>query len=254
MRGRRFTWLAVSLAGTVACHGSLSPIQNKIQVGEEAYVVFAADGEGGAGDLYAVHATGGQTFPITFSRVDESAPALSPDGSLLAFVRARSVRDSATELWVMNLLNGAERRLDTPARELRVTRLGWSGDGRTLYARSDHGTFRLAAPPAPSEPEWVDSTDAGADTALAVILGDPAFAQAMPCPGRPGLCAVDRSGMATLLSADGHDAAPWGSDSVAYFAGNVLVVRPLGGGSLRQIGFERVPERPRQLTVFAGKR
>jgi hypothetical protein len=254
VKGRSFGWLAISLSGALACHGSLSPIQNKIQVGEEAYAVFAADGEGGEADLYAVHATGGQIFPITFSRVDESAPALSPDGSMLAFVRARSARDSTTELWVMNLLNGAERRLEAPVAVLRITRLGWSRDGRTLYARSDHGSFRVAAPPAPPAPAWVDSTDATADTALSVILGDPAFAAAVSCPGRPGLCAVDRSGTATLLSTEGHDAAPWGGDSVAYFAGNVLLVRPLGGGSVRQISFARVPVRPRQLTVFAGKR
>jgi hypothetical protein len=246
-------WGLLAVVGIVACRGSLSPIQNKIQVGEEAYAVFAADGEGGMGDLYAVRATGGPTFPITFSRVDESAPALSPDGSMLAFVRARSVRDSTTELWVMNLLNGAERRLGAPAPVVRVTRAGWSRDGRTLYARSDHGTFRVAAPPAPPAPAWVDRTDAEADSALMIILGDPPFARAEPCARQPGLCAVDRSGVTTVLSGDGYDAARWGDDSVGYFSENVLLVRPLGGGSLRQINFLRAPVRPRQLSVFPGK-
>jgi hypothetical protein len=56
-------------------------------VGSESYVVFEAAGEDGQGDLYASPAAGGPSFPVTFSRAHETAPALSPDGTMLAYLR-----------------------------------------------------------------------------------------------------------------------------------------------------------------------
>ena len=56
-----------------------------------------------------------QAIPITFSTVGEMRPALSPDGGAVAFLRAGSLTDSApVSVWVLNLINGAERQIGLP--------------------------------------------------------------------------------------------------------------------------------------------
>ena len=107
--------LGAALPLLAACSGSLSPLSNKVKVGQEAYVILVADGEDGLGDLFASSTGGGVAFQITFTRVDERLPALAPDGVSLAFVRARAPGDtSELHVAVMNLLNGTERSLDLP--------------------------------------------------------------------------------------------------------------------------------------------
>ena len=84
-------------------------------------------GSGVSGDLYAVRADGGPAFPLTYTPVAELAPALAPDGADLAFLRGQSLRDSTpATVWVMNLLNGAERELRLPKDAGTPERVGWS--------------------------------------------------------------------------------------------------------------------------------
>ncbi len=121
----------------------MSPVQNRLAPGEEPFAVFVATGEAGVSDLFAVRADGGTTFPITYTRVREMAPALSPTGTDLAFIR-EGVRDdpSSRHVVVMNLLNGAERVIrpvDTPP-----DAVAWSDDATQLFVRAGSATLVAA--------------------------------------------------------------------------------------------------------------
>jgi hypothetical protein len=229
----------------------LSPLKNRVGVGVESYVVFAADGENGEGDLYAGSARGGGAFRVTFTRVHETAPALSPDGIMLAFIRGPHAADSAGHrVWVMNLLNGAERELSAFGPGVYPRRLGWSLDGSSLFVRTSRGDFRVTAPPADPEFHAVSPTEkATADTLLAVPLGFPVVGVAADCDS--GICAFTPSG-SQVLTGTGRAAFRWGADSVAYFAGDEIEVRPLGGGTTRQLRWSGVPGRLRTATQFPG--
>ena len=161
---------------------SLPPLRGKAEVGKDPYAVFVADGPGGSA-VFAPLPTGGPPIPITFSPVQESAPSLSPDGAIVAFLRGEDTASSRPRgVWLLNLLSGAEREVSIPA-ELHADpdRVGWSGDGRTLYISSGRRTLRTPVPPARLAVEAVPASDRpAADSAFMVLLGAPAFAHAVP--------------------------------------------------------------------------
>jgi WD40-like Beta Propeller Repeat len=249
----RLAAAAMGLAFAVGCRGNLSPLSNRLRIGVESYAVFVGDGEGGVGDLFAAAAGGGPAFQVTFSRVDERAPALSPDGSMLAFLRARAPGDtSVAALVVMNLLNGAERRIPAGP-DVGPEAVAWSPDGARLFLRGRDGLFQTPAPPATPALAPVPAEDrAEADTALAVILGDPPQGIAARCDTGPGLCARMADGTVVQLADSALGVAGWGPDSVAYLEGGVYVVRPLAGGRIRELHWTRAPAHPRGLTFFPG--
>ncbi|MGH7658003.1 MAG: TolB family protein, partial [Gemmatimonadales bacterium] len=109
----RGTMLLAGITLLAGCGGSvISPLKNKLAIGEESYVVFAGDAPNGHADLFAVSTGGGPIHQVTFSPIDESLPALSPDGTRLAFARSGSTDESGgVRLWVMNLENGGEDEL-----------------------------------------------------------------------------------------------------------------------------------------------
>ena len=240
------------LAGLLACRVSLSPVKNRINIGVESYVVFDAEGEEGKGDLFAVPASGGKVFQLTFSRVHESAPMLSPNGIMLAFIRGPRPEDTTgRRVWVLNLLNGAEREIP-PVPDAYPERVAWAADGSALYIRTRRGDFRAAAPPAESRVAPIELEGrATADTALSVPLGDPVAGIAQPCDSGGGLCVFTRGG-SQLLAATGRDPFRWGSDSVGYLSAEGLQVRPLGGGSTRALRWSGVPPGVRTATYFPG--
>jgi hypothetical protein len=93
---------------------------------------------------------------------------------------------------------------------------------------------------------------AAAESALAVILGKPAFARAVPCANGEDLCVVGDTGSPAIFARGAREPARWGDDSVAYLEGDRLMVRPLGVGRARWVEWSAVPARPRQPSVFAG--
>jgi hypothetical protein len=221
-------------------------------VGRDTYAIFVADGPAGAGDLFGVRGDGGAVFQITFTPVREARPALSPDGSVVAFLRGRARGDSVAGIpWVMNLLTGAERRLELPA-DADAAGIGWSRDGRSLYVRSGRFGYELPAPPEADDARAVPPHESHrVDSALGVFVGRSRFARVLPCG--PGLCTITDSGTPVSIADTGRDPARWGPDSLGYFAGEELVVRPVGPGRARRVGWDRQPRRPRQLTAFAGR-
>src|SRR3954463_839369 len=86
-----------------ACEGTLPPLRGKAEVGRDPYAVFVG-GSRLSSDLYAVRGDGGSVIPLTYTPVAELAPAMAPDGGMVAFLRGRSIRDSTpATVWVLNL-------------------------------------------------------------------------------------------------------------------------------------------------------
>jgi hypothetical protein len=243
--------LLTSLLFLTSC-GTLPPLRDKIDVGRESYAVFVG-GSGLSGDLYAVRANGGPVYQITFTTVAELRPALAPNGTDLAFLRGLSPRDSTpATLWVMNLLNGAERELKLPKDAGPPSRVAWAADGSELIVQAGSELYRLEAPPARTDAEPVPASGrAAAESSLAILLGDPVFARVMPCTRRADdLCVIPRSGRSAILAQAASDPVRWGSDSVAFFAGELLQIRPLARGRPRLLHWSHAPARPRQVTFF----
>jgi hypothetical protein len=240
-----------ALLATVACSGTLSPLSNRIRIGEEAYFVFVADVPGGEGELFAAPAGGGTAFQFTFTRLDERSPSLSPDGATVAFLRAAVPEDSLVSVWVMNLLSGAERQI-TSQQDLAARALAWSADGRILFIRTASAILATPAPPEAPRLAPVAAENAAADSAFMVLAGDPPVARIETCRQGTGLCAERGRGEEFPLDAGGADPVRWGADSVGYLLGTTLVVRPLGGGQVREIRWARVPNRLREVTYFPG--
>lgn len=230
-----------------ACRGSLSPLSNKVDVGQESYIVFAADGEDGVGDLFASHPGGGTAWQITFSRVDERLPALSPDGVMLAFDRGRLPGDTATRsVVVMNLLNGAERQVVAPG-VLQPSAIAWSADGERIVVRSGSRVLTVPAPPASGEPA---AADAGDSARLEVLLGDPPEAEARICSSGAGVCVTLRDGREVLLDSAATSPVAWYGDSVAYSRSGGWVIHPLAGGHTRLLEWDDQVVQPRSITHF----
>jgi hypothetical protein len=246
--------LPLTLFLLLAC-GTIPPLRDKIDVGRESYAVFVG-GSGMSGDLYAVRGQGGPVHPITFTPVAELRPALAPGGTEVAFLRGASLRDSTpATVWVMNLLNGAERELELPPDAGRPERVAWIEDGSALIVRTSSAIYRVAAPPANPAPVAVPPAERpAAESALAVLLGDPVFARVIPCERPRDLCVVTRRGRPAILAQAASDPVRWGTDSVAFFTtGELLQIRPLARGRPRILHLSNAPARPRQPTFFDGK-
>jgi hypothetical protein len=248
-------YLAFAPVLLAACRG-VSPLTNRIAVGQDPFVVVVGEAPDGWTDLFAVAAEGGEVVRFTFTRNLESIPALDPGGVMVAFVR-RPVADPAGQatLVIMNLINSAEREVPLPADLGTPQRIGWGWDGRTLYVRGEARVMATPAPPAqaalerigPEHRRWLE-----ADTALAVLVGTPAFARVQPCTGETReFCAVRPGGEETRLGASLRHPFRWGTDSLGYLERGRLLVRPLAGGRSRVVDWVNAPANPRQLTYWS---
>ncbi|MES2125248.1 MAG: hypothetical protein V4503_11235 [Gemmatimonadota bacterium] len=238
--GSLFT-VALLLAGC-----NLSPLRNRIKVGEEPIVIFVGEGIDGHTDLFAVPASGGSIAQLTFTPLLESMPRINARGDVVAFIRARdTAATAANEVVVMNLLNGAERAVPLPDGAGHIKAIAWGPGDSALYLRSDGGTWRASTPPAPTSVVAATGSDfVQADSVFELWVGEPRFARLFPCQGG-GVCAVGPRVDTTVLSEQGRDPLRWGSDSVAWFEGDGMVVRGIGPGTVRRILWKRPPLHPR---------
>ncbi len=230
---------------------SFSPLTNRIKVGEDDIVVFVAEGVDGNTDLFISPTSGGTPTQLTYTGATEMLPRLSPDGGVLAFVRARDTLGGGARLIAMNLINGNERSVTLPGDVGRPVALGWGTGAGTLYLRTETGTWKADAPPAAFALARVADSDPSADTALAVWLGEPRFARAEPCAAG-GVCVIGAGAATTTVARDGTGALRWGMDSVAWFEGPNLIVRGLGPGPARRVTWRKAPSRPRDATYAKG--
>ncbi len=223
----------------------LSPIDHRIKLGEEPFVVFVGEGNDHNTDLFTTTTSGGHVYQLTFTRVIEAAPALANGGTMVAFLRMRDTMPSTRrDLVIMNLENGAEKTVPLPASAGPARSMGWSAGDSVVYVRTDRGLWQANVPASGTAASTVPASDTlVASQATAAWLGQPPFAEAIPCP--TGICLIGPRHDTTALSATGHDPMRWGRDSVAWFEGSEIVVRSLGAGRARRVVLKDAPANPR---------
>ncbi len=253
MIGRTTRAIAATTAIAFVPACSFSPVNHRIKVGEEPFIVFVGEGIDHHTDIFAVPAGGGSVAQVTFTPLIEKGPRLSPTGEVVAFLRMRDTRPGAhRDVVLMNLLGGGEVTLTLPAEAGAPKVVTWSPNARTLYIRTDHGDWQAAAPPAEPLVTAVPAAEtARVDSALDVWLGEPRFARVIACASG-GLCIVGPKRDTTALAPEGRDPIRWGSDSVAWFQPGGMIVRSLGPGRERRITWTNGPEHPREASYAAG--
>jgi hypothetical protein len=201
-------------------------MRHRIDAGRETFAVFVADAPDGRGDLYAMTGVG---------------------SDVVAFLRSRDVRDTLrTRVWLLNLLNGAERELALPDSSGVPEDLAWADDGRALVVRTSAGAWSLSTPPAPPNAVVLSSVPASS-----VRVGYPSFASVAPCADlATNLCVYPDSGTPAVLDDGARDAFRWGDDSVAYVRGRDVVIRPLGPGRSRTLRWREGLRNPREPEAF----
>ena len=90
-------------------------------------IVFVAEG-----DLWRVGAEGGEARRLTTHPEEETYPALSPDGSTIAFM---ATYEGPNEVYTMPVDGGVPTRVTYGADVASV--VGWTPDGKLIY-RSRH--------------------------------------------------------------------------------------------------------------------
>ncbi len=113
-------------------------------------IVFTAEG-----DLWTVGTAGGVARRLTSHAAQEGAPAVSRDGSLVAFSAAY---EGPEEVYVVPLAGGLPRRITWDGERTRVS--GWTADGRILYGSRAESTLpdwrlRVVAADGATPPEIV---------------------------------------------------------------------------------------------------
>lgn len=92
-------------------------------------LVFASEG-----DLWRSARSGGTAVRLTNADGEESEPAISPDGTLIAFTASY---DSDRDIYVMPVAGGRPRRLTFEGGAVRT--IGWTPDGRVIYSSAITG-------------------------------------------------------------------------------------------------------------------
>ncbi|MFO7733140.1 MAG: S41 family peptidase [Candidatus Aminicenantes bacterium] len=155
-----------ALGLAVLAGGFLILVQTGLAAGRTGYyrypavhkntIVFVSEG-----DLWSVDIGGGPARRLTTHHGLETSPAISPDGSTLAF---SAQYEGPTEVYTMPLAGGLPARRTFAGQTSTV--VGWTPDGRILYATQRYSTLpntRLVALDPASNLEAVIPLDQAAD-------------------------------------------------------------------------------------------
>ena len=238
--------LAILLA---ACN--VTPLTNKIDVGNDPFVIGVGEGADSLTDLWAAPAGAGSFARLTFNRAEERAPRLAPEGRRVAYLR-RTRGDPRWFLVFLDLASNAERALALPGDAGEPERPGWSADGARVVLRIGGAYYATATPPAPGNLVRLGPEEhAAADSLTRERLGPAHEGLVESCEAT--LC-VRVAGLVTSLGPAVRGAVRWGPDSVGYFRGDGFAVRPLGGGRARLLDWKAAPAGLRELTHHPGVR
>ncbi len=257
-------WPSRSLQYTVHCSlctllagCGVTPLTNKVAPGRDAFVIGVGEAADGMTDFYAASASGGPVFRLTFNRLQEQKPRLSQSGTMLAYLRSSPVEttDPEPEIVVLNLVSMAERGVRLPPGAGAATAVAWLPGDSALVVRAGEGLWTSPAPPARLALTRLPQAEAlRADSALQVVLGEPAAAMVVPCEGgSAGVCVRADSGPPDRLEAEATGPVRWGADSVGYWTRLGFTVRPLAGGRPRLPRWRDAPGRFRELTQHPGR-
>ena len=120
---------ALLLAAAVAYIGSRQPrVPLPFGVAENGLITYAADG-----DIWTVDPKTGVTTPVVTVSSDDKAPAFSPDGTKIAFIRGATVNGSIGEEIVVVNADGSNPVVVSRQPAARAsTHLEWTPDSRSL--------------------------------------------------------------------------------------------------------------------------
>lgn len=143
--GTRIAWVDLR-TGEMTRLTSRGPLNiTPVFTPDGASIIFAASDEAGRIGLVIAPASGSAP-PRRISRGtdpwDEESPALSPDGTRVAFI---SSRPRTPQIYSMRL-DGSDERIETPVtgkRRSYRTSPDWSPDGRTIAFEQQNGDFQL---------------------------------------------------------------------------------------------------------------
>lgn len=234
---------------------AITPLTNRIDVGNDPFVIGVGEGPDGNTDLFAALAGGGAFVRLTFTAAEERAPRLAPEGTRVGFLRRQAEGDATRWIVVaLDLKSSVERTAPLPEFAAEPERLGWSADGTKLLLKAG-GLFEMdpGSGAVPLRRIPVDALSP-ADPGTAEVLGAPPMGMVVECPGG-GVCIAARTGEITPLGSGVRQAVRWGADSVGYFvADGSFEVRPLAGGRSRRPDWTGMPRALRSITHHPGVR
>ncbi len=128
---RRLLWIVILVLAPFGARAQAIKGYYRFPAIHGETVVFAAEG-----DLWKTTIKGGVARRLTSHPGEESNPAISPDGSLLAF---SAQYEGPTEVYTMPIEGGLPTRRTFEGERTIV--VGWTPDGRILCSTSHHSTL-----------------------------------------------------------------------------------------------------------------
>ena len=127
--------ISVALCATVQS----SPAQVKNGVEKIFYSAryYSPPGSGATSrmHLYSIATRGGAPQQLTFGRLNEDTPRLSPDGRTLAFTRTHD--DYSSEICALDLTTKRVKIVLPAAKNSYLVALAWASNGKTLAAERE---------------------------------------------------------------------------------------------------------------------
>ncbi len=141
---------------------------------EQTYTLYFQSQRNGNWDIYSIQHDGTQETQITDHVTDDLYPAVSPDGTKLAFIRRSG---NATDIFLINVDEGGEQDLTNGLINGTVESLAWYPDGQRLLVALSSPLLASGLP----QLYWMDVTGMRADGTGINLLGqDPTYAYNNP--------------------------------------------------------------------------
>ena len=209
------------------------PVSSLQLIGSRGFA-FASACVAPTADIYAVSPAGGDLQRLTTSPYDDAQPAVSPDGTMIAYVQKDNEIHcpGCTEtLWAMNADGSAARSFpNSPNEDLQYDdQPSFSPDGNTiLFVRSGpNATGLFTVPTAGGTVRDLRLPGTGA------VWGPSRIAYNAWPSGKPSTVAPDGSGKALVRGAGGGGSAAWSADGrLAYVQtvqGRLSILQPASG-------------------------